>query len=88
MYLKQGVLEGQKQEIRSHTLATVGQGGILARTLTSDFWVDWALWPLSTRSLRLQVNQSFQGNTSTERVGHENGPFSWRVGAIRGLDTI
>ena len=36
------------------TPATVAQGGTLVRTLTSDFWVDWALLPLSTRNSRLQ----------------------------------
>jgi len=27
---------------------TLVQDAILVRTLTSDFWVDWALLPLST----------------------------------------
>ena len=36
------------------TPATMAQDGTLVRTLTSDFWVDWALLPLSTRNSRLQ----------------------------------
>ena len=43
------------------TPATTAQDGILVRILTSDFWVDWALLPLSTRSSRLQGIQSSQG---------------------------
>ena len=43
------------------TPATIAQDGILVRTLTSDFWVDWALLPLFRRSLRLQGIQSSQG---------------------------
>jgi len=30
------------------TPVTLVQDAILVRTLTSDFWVDWALLPLST----------------------------------------
>ena len=50
------------------TPATIAQDGILVRTLTSDFWVDWALLPLSTRSSRLQGTQSSQGKISLQNA--------------------
>ena len=50
------------------TPATMAQDGILVRTLTSDFWVDWALLPLSTRNSRLQGIQQSQGKILLQNV--------------------
>jgi len=50
------------QAIGDMTPATMAQDRILVRNLTSDFRVDWALLPFSTRNLSLQGIQYSQAN--------------------------
>ena len=50
------------QAIGVMTPATMAQDCILVRNLTSDFRVDWALLPFSTRNLSLQGIQYSQAN--------------------------
>ena len=69
------------------TPATMAQDGTLVRTLTSDFWVDWALLPLSTRNSRFAKIARYPiksgQNIITKCAGHRNGPLRWTVDAIR-----
>ena len=67
------------------TPVTLVQDAILVRTLTSDFWVDWALLPLSTIA-RYPIKS--RQNIITKRVGLGTGTFRWTVDAMRVFNTI
>ena len=71
------------------TPVTLVQDAILARTLTSDFWVDRALLPFIHNELEIaRYPIKSRQNIITKRVGLGTGTFRWTVDAMRVFNTI